>query len=149
LYIRTGRQTQFLQLIVVTAPKTNLMRYVHLPTYLPTYLPTHPTTYLPTYPPTHLPTYLPIYLPTYLPTYLWLYSPCGPWPLFQFLNPLYSRMDSLDGGSASRKAVTHTQTQNIRTQTSMPRVEFEPTIPAFKRAKTVHTLDRAANVIGA
>jgi hypothetical protein len=19
--------------------------------------------------------------------YLWLYSPCGPWPLFQFLNP--------------------------------------------------------------
>jgi hypothetical protein len=25
---------------------------------------------------------------------------------------------------------------------------FEPTIPAFKRAKTVHTLDRAATVIG-
>jgi hypothetical protein len=29
----------------------------------------------------------------------------------------------------------------------MPRVEFELTIPAFKRAKTVHALDRAATVI--
>jgi hypothetical protein len=30
----------------------------------------------------------------------------------------------------------------------MPRVRFEPTIPAFQRAKTVHALDRAATVIG-
>jgi hypothetical protein len=30
----------------------------------------------------------------------------------------------------------------------MPWVGFEPTIPAFKRAKTVHALDRAATVIG-
>jgi hypothetical protein len=30
----------------------------------------------------------------------------------------------------------------------MPWVEFEPTIPAFERAKTVHALDRAATVIG-
>jgi hypothetical protein len=30
----------------------------------------------------------------------------------------------------------------------MPRVGFEPTILAFERAKTVHTLDRAATVIG-
>jgi hypothetical protein len=30
----------------------------------------------------------------------------------------------------------------------MPRVEFEPTIPVFKRAKTVHALDLAATVIG-
>jgi hypothetical protein len=29
----------------------------------------------------------------------------------------------------------------------MPRVEFEPTISAFERAKTVHALDRAAPVI--
>jgi hypothetical protein len=28
------------------------------------------------------------------------------------------------------------------------RLEFEPTIPEFERAKTVHTLDRAATVIG-
>jgi hypothetical protein len=34
------------------------------------------------------------------------------------------------------------------TQTSMPRVGFEPTIPAFERAKTIHALDRAATVIG-
>jgi hypothetical protein len=30
----------------------------------------------------------------------------------------------------------------------MPRVVFEPTIPAFERAKKVHALDRAATVIG-
>jgi hypothetical protein len=30
----------------------------------------------------------------------------------------------------------------------MPRVGFEPTIPAFERAKTVHASDRAATVIG-
>jgi hypothetical protein len=43
-----------------------------------------------------------------------------------------------------------TQTQNKRTQYrhSIPLVGFEPTIPAFERAKTVHALDRAATVIG-
>jgi hypothetical protein len=30
----------------------------------------------------------------------------------------------------------------------MPGVGFEPTIPVFERAKTVHALDRAATVIG-
>jgi hypothetical protein len=30
----------------------------------------------------------------------------------------------------------------------MPRVGFESMIPVFERAKTVHTLDRAATVIG-
>jgi hypothetical protein len=30
----------------------------------------------------------------------------------------------------------------------MPRVGFEPTIPAFEEAKTVHALDCAATVIG-
>jgi hypothetical protein len=30
----------------------------------------------------------------------------------------------------------------------MPWVVFEPTIPAFERAKTVYALDRAATVIG-
>jgi hypothetical protein len=41
-----------------------------------------------------------------------------------------------------------TQTQDKRTQTSMPRVGFEHTIPAFERAKRVHDIDRAATVIG-
>jgi hypothetical protein len=30
----------------------------------------------------------------------------------------------------------------------MPRVGFEPMIPAFEREKTVQALDRAANVTG-
>jgi hypothetical protein len=57
----------------------------------------------------------------------------------------------LDGGSAHRKAATCTprtaQTQNKRTQTSMPQVGFEAAISMFERAKTVHALDRAATVI--
>jgi hypothetical protein len=36
-----------------------------------------------------------------------------------------------------------TQTQNKQKQTPMLRVGFEPTIPVFERAKTVHALDRA------
>jgi hypothetical protein len=30
----------------------------------------------------------------------------------------------------------------------MPWVKIEPTIPAFEREKEIHSLDRAANVIG-
>jgi hypothetical protein len=41
-----------------------------------------------------------------------------------------------------------TQPQNKRTQIFMPRVGFEPTIPAFERAETVHALDREGTVIG-
>jgi hypothetical protein len=41
-----------------------------------------------------------------------------------------------------------TQTQNKRTQTFMPCVGVEPTIPAFEPAKTVHASDRAATEIG-
>jgi hypothetical protein len=48
------------------------------------------------YPPTHLPTYLPTHLHTY-PLML-LQPSVGPWPLFHFLNNLYSRQGSLDGG---------------------------------------------------
>jgi hypothetical protein len=36
-------------------------------------------------------------------------QPFGPWPLFQFLNPIHSLQDSFDGGSARRKASTYTQ----------------------------------------
>jgi hypothetical protein len=38
--------------------------------------------------------------------------------------------------------------KNKRTQASVPWVRFEPTIPAFERAKTFHALDSAAIVIG-
>jgi hypothetical protein len=51
-------------------------------------------------------------------------------------------------GSDRSKAHRTTQTQNKRTQTSMPQVGLEPTIPVLERAKTVHALDRAAAVIG-
>jgi hypothetical protein len=71
---------------------------------------------------------------------------------FQFLDHLYSREDSFSGGSAGRKAATCThrtaETQNESTQTSMPQVGFEPTIPAFQWAKIVHSLHRAATMIG-
>jgi hypothetical protein len=40
------------------------------------------------------------------------------------------------------------QTQNKLTKTSMPWMGFEPTIPDFEQAKIVHTLDRAATVLG-
>jgi hypothetical protein len=52
----------------------------------------------------------------------------------------------LDRGSAHRKASTYTQ--NKHTQSSMPRVEFEPMIPVIEQAKTVHALGHAATVIG-
>jgi hypothetical protein len=51
----------------------------------------------------------------------------------------------------TRSLPTHgtTHTQNKRTQASMPRVGFAPTIPAFERSKTVDdALDRAATLIG-
>jgi hypothetical protein len=39
-----------------------------------------------------------------------LYGPyVGPWPIFQFSNLIHGQKDSLDGGSARRKASTYTQ----------------------------------------
>jgi hypothetical protein len=50
----------------------------------------------------------------------------------------------------ARPLPTHrtTQAQNKGTQTFMPQVGFEPTIPVFEPVKTVHVLDRAATVFG-
>jgi hypothetical protein len=88
--------------------------------------------------------------PIYLSICIWLYSPCGPCPLFSFLI-LYTvgRTPWMGDQPVARLQPTYTtQTQNKRTQTSMPWVRLEPTIPAFERAKTVHALDRAATVVG-
>jgi hypothetical protein len=52
----------------------------------------------------------------------------------------------LDGGPARLKTTTYIQ--NKRTQTPIPGVGFELTIPAFERAKTVDTLDHDAAGIG-
>jgi hypothetical protein len=82
---------------------------------------------------------------------LWLYSPCGPWQLFQFLNPYtVGRTPWTEDQPVARPLPTHrtTQTQNKHRETSMPRAGFEPTIPVFERAKMVHALDRDATVIG-
>jgi hypothetical protein len=82
---------------------------------------------------------------------LWLYSRCGPWPFIQLPN-LYTVGRTLwtSDQPVARPLPTHrtTQTQNKRTQTSMPWVVFEPMIPAFERAKTVNVFYRAATVIG-
>jgi hypothetical protein len=70
-----------------------------------------------------------------------------PWPLFQFFNPIHSRRTPLTGDQPVARPI-HTQTQIKLTQTSMPWVGFEPTIPAFEGAKTVQTSDPAVTVIG-
>jgi hypothetical protein len=59
-----------------------------------------------------------------------------------------SRLDSLDGGSAVRKAATYTQnnTKTDKTHTDIYGSRWIRTHDP--RAKTVHTLDRAATVIG-
>jgi hypothetical protein len=49
---------------------------------------------------------------------LWLYSPCGPWPLFQFLNPCAAGRTPWTGNQpVERPLPTHStaQTQNKRT----------------------------------
>jgi hypothetical protein len=83
--------------------------------------------------------------------FLWLYSPLlGPGPFFSFLI-LYTvgRTHFTGDQPVARPLPTHTttQTQNKCTQTSMSREGFEPTIPEFERAKTIHALARAATVI--
>jgi hypothetical protein len=83
--------------------------------------------------------------------HLWLYSPLLELGrFFSFLN--YTQLVGLlgRGKSPSQGRYLHTgqYKQNKRTQASMPLVGFEPTIPAFEQAKTVHALHRAATMIG-
>jgi hypothetical protein len=61
----------------------------------------------------------------------------GPWLLFSV---------SLSFYTVGR--TPWTGDQNKHTQISMSQVGFEPTIPVFERAKTVHALDLVAAVIG-
>jgi hypothetical protein len=71
---------------------------------------------------------------------------------FQFLNLFYTvgRTSWTGDQPVGRSLPTHrtTQTHNKRTLISMSQVGFDPTIPTFERAKTVHALDRAATVVG-
>jgi hypothetical protein len=90
-------------------------------------------------------TYLSIYLSIYLFIYLSIYGStalCCALEALRFLNPIHSRGDQ----PVARPLPIHrtTQTQNKRTQTSIPRVGFESATPLFEGAKTVHALDCAA-----
>jgi hypothetical protein len=61
----------------------------------------------------------------------------GYWPLFRFLNPIHSRYDSLDGGSARHKAATYTQ-NNTNTE------ETHTDINALSGIQTQDTSVRAS-----
>jgi hypothetical protein len=88
----------------------------------------------------------------YLSIYLWLYSPLLNLGHFFNFVILYTvgRTPWTGDQPVARCLPTQrtTQTQNKRTHTSIPWVGFEPTIPAFERAKTVHALDSAAGHCG-
>jgi hypothetical protein len=83
---------------------------------------------------------------------LCLYSPLlGHGRSFSFLILNTVGRNPLTGDQpVARPLPTHrtAQTQNKRTQISMPRVGFESTTPAFERTKTVFALACAATVIG-
>jgi hypothetical protein len=97
-----------------------------------------------------LPACLPSWLPVCLSVYLLFASLVNLDRLFSFL--IYTQSVGLLGQGISpsqgRYINTEQHKQKKRTQTSTPRVRFEPTIPVFVRAKTVIALDRAAAVIG-
>jgi hypothetical protein len=65
-----------------------------------------------------------------------------PWPLIQFRNHPWTSDQPVARPLPKHKINAYTH------QTAMPSVGFEPTIPAFEQAKTVHALVRAATVIG-
>jgi hypothetical protein len=106
---------------------------------------------------------MPLYLPRSTETYYYYYyyyyyyiyyfSTALCWALsaiFTFLILFMVGRTTWTGDqSVARPLPIHraTQTQNKRTQTSMPQVGFELTISVFERAKTVHVLDSAATVI--
>jgi hypothetical protein len=75
----------------------------------------------------------------------------GTWTFFNFVIP-YTVITTplMVDQPVARPLPTHrtAQTHIKHMQTSIPRLEFEPRIPVFERAKTVHALDRAATVIG-
>jgi hypothetical protein len=88
----------------------------------------------------------------YLSIYLWLYSPLLDLGCFFSFLIFYtvSRTPWMGDQPVARPMPAHrtAQTQNKHTQTSMPQVGFEPTIPVFEQVKTVHALDGTVTVIG-
>jgi hypothetical protein len=83
--------------------------------------------------------------------YYYSYTALGLGRFFSFLILYTVRRTPWTGDQAvARPLPTHIEQHKhrIEAQTSMPWVGFEPTIPAFEQAKTVHALDREATVIG-
>jgi hypothetical protein len=78
----------------------------------------------------------------------WLYNPLSDLGRFS-VSWSFTQSVGLLGRESSPSQERYLRTgQNKRTQTSMPWVGFEPTIPVFERAKTVHVWDRTAILIG-
>jgi hypothetical protein len=81
---------------------------------------------------------------------LWLYRPLDLCRFFSFII-LYTvgRTPWTRDLPVARPLPKHRtrQIETKRTQTFMPQVGFEPTIPVFKQVKAIHSLDRAATVI--
>jgi hypothetical protein len=75
----------------------------------------------------------------------------GPWSIFQVRNPLHSQYDSLDGGSARRKAATYTQ-DSINTEQTYSDIHVLSGIrthdPSVSADEDSSWLDRVATVIG-
>jgi hypothetical protein len=90
--------------------------------------------------------------------FLWLYSPIQTLAASMKLSVSLQLLDlgqpvGLLGRviSPSQGLYLHTNTEKRTHNTNttlMPRVGFEPMVPASERAKTVHALDRAATVTG-
>jgi hypothetical protein len=81
----------------------------------------------------------------------WLHIPfLGPWPLFQFHNPIHTvSRTPWTGDQPVARPLPRCRTlqiQNKRTQTSLALVGFDPTTPMFKRVKTVYALYRPVTV---
>jgi hypothetical protein len=91
---------------------------------------------------------LSIYLYIYLPMTLHSLWTLGAFSVFNLC--IVGRTPWTGDQPVARSLPTHraTQTQYKGIQTSIPQVGFEPMIPVFERAKTVHALGRAAAVIG-
>jgi hypothetical protein len=66
---------------------------------------------------------------------------------FSFL--IYTQSVGLLGRGISQSQGHYLHAEYTHIETSMTWAGFEPTIPVFELAKTVHALDRAATVIGA
>jgi hypothetical protein len=81
--------------------------------------------------------------------YLYTLFMFGPSPLFQFPNPVHSRRNSLDGGSAHLKSCTYTKhNTDIINEHKHPYLEWysNPATPAFERSEdSSYNCDRHQN----